>query len=483
MTNKQEGNSILSNDEQKELLKATITMYENTKAETRKKRKEMTDKNGGKIYSDKSTQETIKLLDTMENDIIEQFIKLGGTNKEIEEAKKVKTKKDRKKVFEKYMTSAGIKDQMQKYLESKGGQDESKPEKETVQQVSYGKDEPAPFNREYEYSPYPVQEREGEIDDYIEDEVETFNEPVQMPSSTYTPNNRIQFDNIPLPSRGECYRNKMSSIPVAYLTAYDENMIVSPNLYKDGNFLDYLIKTKVMNNNINTDDLLPGDRDAIVLWLRASGYGPVFPVQVTDPETKETFETTINLTDIKYAPFKLKGDSNGYFKYKLPLSGDIVKFKFLSYGDVKRLNSMEEDESKSVRKEKMDRMLFDMRSFIDRDSDIDSTQKKSLLDCIGKLEDYNGEPEDDDRSTYTHAVTNRLIESIVEVNNVTDRKYIAEYVAYMSVQDSSALRKYISDNEPGLDFNLTVEKPASLGGGSMPMFLSLDQYLFLNIAQ
>ena len=53
----------------------------------------------------------------------------------------------------------------------------------------------------------------------------------------------------------------------------------------------------------------------------------------------------------------------------------------------------------------------------------------------------------------------------------------------MSVQDSSALRKYISDNEPGLDFNLTVEKPASLGGGSMPMFLSLDQYLFLNIAQ
>ena len=60
MTNKQEGNSILSNDEQKELLKATITMYENTKAETRKKRKEMTDKNGGKIYSDKSTQETME---------------------------------------------------------------------------------------------------------------------------------------------------------------------------------------------------------------------------------------------------------------------------------------------------------------------------------------------------------------------------------------------------------------------------------------
>ena len=51
----------------------------------------------------------------------------------------------------------------------------------------------------------------------------------------------------------------------------------------------------------------------------------------------------------------------------------------------------------------------------------------------------------------------------------------------MNVQDSSALRNYISENEPGLDFNIEIEKPKSLGGGSMPMFLSLDQYLFLNI--
>ena len=52
----------------------------------------------------------------------------------------------------------------------------------------------------------------------------------------------------------------------------------------------------------------------------------------------------------------------------------------------------------------------------------------------------------------------------------------------MNVRDSSALRRYITDNEPGIDFNVTVEKPASLGGGSLTMFLTLDQFIFLNIA-
>ena len=61
------------------------------------------------------------------------------------------------------------------------------------------------------------------------------------------------------------------------------------------------------------------------------------------------------------------------------------------------------------------------------------------------------------------------------------RKYIEDYVYKMNVRDSSALRKYISENEPGIDFNITVERPESLGGGSIRMFLTLDQFIFLNI--
>jgi hypothetical protein len=52
----------------------------------------------------------------------------------------------------------------------------------------------------------------------------------------------------------------------------------------------------------------------------------------------------------------------------------------------------------------------------------------------------------------------------------------------MNVRDALAIRRYIAENEPGLDYAVTVERPESLGGGSMPVFLSLDEYVFLNIA-
>ena len=51
----------------------------------------------------------------------------------------------------------------------------------------------------------------------------------------------IQYDIISLPSNGECYKNKTERVPVGYLTAYDENLITSPNLYKDGSFTFFTI--------------------------------------------------------------------------------------------------------------------------------------------------------------------------------------------------------------------------------------------------
>ena len=82
---------------------------------------------------------------------------------------------------------------------------------------------------------------------------------------------------------------------------------------------------------------------------------------------------------------------------------------------------------------------------------------------------------------YTHSLTNRLELSIVSINGNYERGFISEYVQNMNVRDALSLRRYITENEPGLDFAITVERPESLGGGSMPVFLSLDEYVFLNI--
>ena len=58
--------------------------------------------------------------------------------------------------------------------------------------------------------------------------------------------NDVQYDIISLPSKGECYKEKVSKLPVSYLTAFDENLITSPNLYKDGLIVDFLLNNVLL---------------------------------------------------------------------------------------------------------------------------------------------------------------------------------------------------------------------------------------------
>jgi hypothetical protein len=68
---------------------------------------------------------------------------------------------------------------------------------------------------------------------------------------------------------------------------------------------------------------------------------------------------------------------------------------------------------------------------------------------------------------------------IVSVNGNTSRKFIHDYVRSMPIKDAASLRKYIAQNTPGVDYNFEIEKPESLGGGSMKVFLQFDQFIFL----
>ena len=50
----------------------------------------------------------------------------------------------------------------------------------------------------------------------------------------------------------------------------------------------------------------------------------------------------------------------------------------------------------------------------------------------------------------------------------------------MNIKDSIAYRNYIIENEPGIDYNIRVKKPDSLGGGYINTFLQLDQFIFID---
>ena len=93
---------------------------------------------------------------------------------------------------------------------------------------------------------------------------------------------------------------------------------------------------------------------------------------------------------------------------------------------------------------------------------------------IQKLEETNTTP-------YNKLITNRLEVSVVAVNDNYDRKYITKYVKNMVAKDSLMLRRYIIENEPGVNFEIEVERPEILGGGSFKTFLEWDDNVFLNI--
>lgn len=421
----------------------SFLMYEKTKKETFEKMSEAMNPDGSKRFSEKDIEKQIGMIQMMQDDIKNKYLFAGGDpNELILKQEKIEKKSQKRKVVPK----------------TKNILPEVEVENTTVKKIE--KSEPIQIKKSVnEYNEVPVVPVNWNMSDFSE-----------------------SFDVIPLPSKGECYENNMSTIAVSYLTANDENMIVAPNLYRDGLILDYLLKAKIKNKDINPDDLLEGDREAIILWLRATGYGTQYPVTVTDGKTGVNFDTVVDLTQIKHKPFVLKGDGNGNFDYVLPVSKDEIKFRFLTHGDIKQIEQIEKEEQPNIKKEHLKQIIEDLSNYIESDDILTKEEKTKLYEAKRNINKWCEKIETDNDMGYTHMLTNRLELSIVSINSNYNREYISNYVQNMNVQDALALRRYINENEPGLDYAVTVERPESLGGGSMPIFLSLDEYVFLNVS-
>lgn len=309
------------------------------------------------------------------------------------------------------------------------------------------------------------------------------NEVVNNVISSENIDSNAQFDIIPLPSKGECYPSKIDRLSVAYLTASDENLITSPNLYESGNITSILLKKKILDKNINVDNLVSGDVDAIMVFLRGTSYGNDFPIVATDPKTKKKVETNVDLSKLKYKPFNLKGDENGLFTFKLPRLGKNLKFKFLTKKDEKVLEKLNKKESEGI-------IYFDINDAIDKiktslkeDTKLNDTERSKIIDATEKLNNWAISLKDTKQKTpYTKTVTNTMEMQIVSVDGNTDRKYIHDFVMNMPASDSLAFRRYIYENQPGVDFDVEVERPVSDGGGTFKCFLEWDDFVFWHIA-
>jgi hypothetical protein len=233
------------------------------------------------------------------------------------------------------------------------------------------------------------------------------------------------YDIIPLPSEGKLYPNKKGKVKVAFLTTADENILTSPNLLNSGDFLEILINRKLLEPGLRYKDLLPGDRDAIMIFLRSTGYGEIYPVTILD-ENNKPFDTEIDLSQLKIKKLNVESDSEGLFSYQLPITKSIVKFKLLTVGEESELEKMIE--------------------FIE--------QENKLINMTATI---------------------TLENQIVEIDGNRDRNFIRDFVENLRLMDGKKLREYISSIECGVDTKVQFQTP---GGGSVSRFLPFTLKFF-----
>lgn len=239
------------------------------------------------------------------------------------------------------------------------------------------------------------------------------------------PNYNSSFDVIPLPSKGKLYSNKKPNVRVSFMTTADENILTSPNLLQSGEFLEILINRKLLEQGIRYKDLHVGDRNAIMIWLRATGYGEMYPVTLLD-ENNVPFETEINLNTLKIKNLGAEPDSEGLFDFTMPISKVSLKFKLLTCGDVDEIENM-----------------------VEYDKEINNPVNSS--------------------STY------KLEKSIVEVNGSRDKEQIKTFIDSIRIMDGKAFNEYVDKIESGVDLNIDIKTP---GGESIKTFLPLNVNFF-----
>lgn len=401
-----------------EMLKQNYNMYTKIIRETEINLRSKLDKNGNRVYSDEQIKEQVSKLRDAQQDIIEKYDINGGNVNDLTSNTKTTI--------------------------------------ETKMPKSY---------TEYNFSSEPITNRVVE-------------------THTYIPNsNDIQqdaaYDIIPLPSNGECYASKMKKACVSFLTAYDENIIVSPNAYKDNAIFDILLKRKVFNNSVDIMDMVDGDREALILFLRIAGFGNEYPITATDNKTGAQFNTVIDLNQLKYKPFKLVGDENGYFDFQLPITKTNIKFKFLTHSDRLKLDELEKIENRSMAKNKLNEIVKILNFYKDNDTQLNEGQKININKAIAEIDNWAFSMQEEE-NTFSQYTTNVVEYEIMSIEGNADREYIHNFVHNMNIKDMTAFIKYVNTNEPGIDYNVEIQKPESLGGGSMKVFLQLDQYVFLN---
>jgi hypothetical protein len=219
----------------------------------------------------------------------------------------------------------------------------------------------------------------------------------------------VPIESVPLPSLGIIYPQEgplhgKETINIRAMTAREEDILTSRAYIKNGTVLSKLIHSCLVNKNINPDDLISGDRNALLVSLRITGYGADYDIEVDCPACDVKNKSTFDLSNLKIKRLKVDPvvEGENLFEVQLPVTKKNVRVKFLTGHDEREM------------------MIINER------------KKKSGLKTDS-------------------SITDRLIRSIVSVENISDKNKIGIFVRNLPARDSLSLRRFLDRHEPGVD--------------------------------
>jgi hypothetical protein len=233
-------------------------------------------------------------------------------------------------------------------------------------------------------------------------------------SQTYS----FPTEEIDLPSKGLLYPldNQLSSgkITMRYMTAEHEDILTNKSYIEKGIVLDKLMQSLIVSK-INYDDLIVGDKNAIMVAARVLGYGKDYEF------IYEGEKQAVDLSKIENKPFDESLVTKGIneFDFTLPSNGTKITFKILSGHDEKKIDQE--------------------------------------LKGLSKINSDN-----------SPTLSTRLKYIITSVEGDKDPKTIRQLVTNLLARDSKALRDYIKKIQPDVDltfFPLGQDTPVSIPVG------------------
>jgi hypothetical protein len=221
---------------------------------------------------------------------------------------------------------------------------------------------------------------------------------------------QIPEEVVPLPSQGKVYPansplHRRELLEIKPMTAKEEDILTSRAYIKNGTVITKLLQSCVTDRRVNVQNMLSGDRNALLVAIRITGYGADYRTSITCPECNQNFEHTFDLSQLPLKNLEIEPVEPGVnlFSFQLPVTNAEVNFKFLTGKD---------EEEISVNAER---------------------RKKKL------------------KSVEENTITSRLQHQIVSVNGRTDKTLISKFIQHMPAGDSLALRNFIQKHEPGID--------------------------------